>query len=172
LEQKFLQVDLTVIGGGPAGYSAALRGSQLSRSILLIEKEEIGGSCLNKGCIPSKLLLESTDSINYFRKIVDLGIKINNNRLDMKNIRLRNERIIKKMVTRMQSNLEQSGIIVFRGQARLINSHLVSIENIDFQFTVVSRSVVVATGSRPLIPSIQGINNAITTDYLRELNRL
>ena len=74
--------DLTVIGGGPGGYVAAIRGGQLGLKVALVEKGEIGGVCLNRGCIPSKALIKNAEVLSLIRNASEFGISIENLKYD------------------------------------------------------------------------------------------
>nr|WP_279369021.1 FAD-dependent oxidoreductase [Clostridioides difficile] len=87
-----MNTDLIVIGGGPGGYVAAIRGAQLGLSVVIVEKNELGGTCLNTGCIPTKALFKDAQVLNYFNHAEEYGIKVDKYGLDLEKVQKRKKK--------------------------------------------------------------------------------
>jgi dihydrolipoamide dehydrogenase len=137
--------DVAIIGSGPGGYVAAIRAAQLGLKTAIIEKDEIGGLCLNWGCIPSKALLHSADLANEIRRAAAYGIGYDNVRLDLGVAVDRSREVVAKMVGGVKTLLEQNKVEVIRGTARLAGPSRVAItpENRSIE----AANVIVATGA-------------------------
>ncbi len=166
------KVDITVIGGGPAGYSAALRGAQLGAEVLLIEEKKLGGVCVNSACIPSKLLLYSTGVLNQVRNVAASGVRVGKISLDISTLMERNKAIINNMVARIATVLKKYKVKIIHGHGRITSPRSVQIDKQGRIFNVESRNIIIATGSRPKIPPIAGVEHAVTTEHLPNLSKI
>lgn len=143
--------DMAVIGGGPGGYVAALRGRQLGLSVVLVEKEKIGGVCLNRGCIPTKTLLADVDGLRWARRAAADGIIPATPMIDFSRLMERKTRVVDGLVTNLQKWLRATGVEVIPDRA--------TIREPGFMVTsggreIAARGIVIATGSRQrLIPA-------------------
>src|SRR5690554_3052129 len=95
---KMIEKDITIIGGGPGGYVAAIRAAQLGATVALIEEREIGGTCLNRGCIPTKALYTNAEILNTLREINRFGINVENYSLDFEEVQKRKQEVVNKLV--------------------------------------------------------------------------
>jgi dihydrolipoyl dehydrogenase len=138
--------DVAVIGAGPGGYVAAIRASQLGLRTIVIEKEQVGGLCLNWGCIPSKALLHAADVLNLLRHGDDLGISYDNLRADLSVAVDRSRDIVAKFVRGVGTLLAQNGVEVVQGAARFAGPHALAIDPGDR--TIDAANVIIATGAR------------------------
>lgn len=112
--------DFGIIGAGPAGYSAAIRASQLGKSVVLFEKEFVGGVCLNKGCIPTKTFLHCADVYNSLKKVSNLGIEIDNYSINFEKVAERKEKTVEKIRKSLEMLLKSYGIEIVYGEAKLL----------------------------------------------------
>lgn len=173
--------DLIVIGSGPGGYVAAIKAAKLGKRTALIEKDEIGGTCLNRGCIPTKTLMHSTHFLSEARKMEEAGIYITGINLDYDKLMGRKDEVVAKNRKGIEGLLKANGVTLYRGSATIIESHLVRITSlsdftsqgeIDTQRQVAidieANNILIATGSVPVIPDIPGanLNNVVTSDDL------
>ena len=143
--------EIVVIGGGPAGYSAAIRAAQLGRSVTLVERAAIGGVCLNEGCIPSKALLSASRSLSRMRDAASMGIEVEA-RLDFTRLRSWRQRVVDKLSGGVSQLLNHYGVNVLHGVARFVNDRRIAVERGEsFEF-VEFGGAVIASGSRPLAP--------------------
>ena len=172
VDAEILNTTLTVIGGGPGGYSAALRGAQLGADVILIEKEKLGGICFNLGCIPSKLLLHTTGILQQMHNAVKIGTLIGKARLDLNCLLAHKNRLINNMITELEKILKRNGVQVVYGLGRLSSAGIVEVDRKKGPLRIKSNAIIIATGSNPFIPSIQGIIHAVTTEHLPDLNRV
>jgi dihydrolipoamide dehydrogenase len=141
------EYDIAIIGGGPGGYVAAIRAAQLGKSVVLIEKERVGGLCLNWGCIPSKALLWNAEVVNLVRDAETYGIAFDNLRLDMSKAIDRSRQIVDQMVKGVEFLLSKNGVRVISGQASFVTAHQLRIEGSDE--LIDATNTIIATGARP-----------------------
>ncbi len=144
-------VDVVVIGGGPAGYSAAIRAAQLGRSVTLVERARIGGVCLNEGCIPAKALLSAAKLYRQIGQAGAMGIDAKP-RLDLVRLQQWKDGVVGRLSTGVSQLLERYKICVKTGTAYFASEHRISVESADtFEFLDFNAALV-ATGSRPVDP--------------------
>lgn len=152
--------DLAVLGGGPAGYVAAIRGAQLGARVALVEKDRPGGTCLNRGCIPTKALVESAKALELARRSADLGVDLKAGPVDYARVAARKDRVVARLVGGVETLLKGNGVQRFTGRGALKGPGTIEVAGPDGQLTRVdARRIIVATGSRParvLIPGLDG----------------
>lgn len=141
-EQKF---DLVVIGGGPGGYVAAIRAAQLKMSVALVEKEHLGGICLNWGCIPTKALLRSSEIHHLLKHADQFGFKIKGIEVDFKKIVERSRAVSKQLTGGIAHLLKKNKVTVFNGEGKLLGGGKLSVNGKD---TLSAKHIIVATGAR------------------------
>ena len=170
-----MNYDLIVIGSGPGGYVAAIRGAQLGMNVAVIEKPEIGGICLNWGCIPTKSLLKSAQVLDYARHAEDYGVKIENTQPDFGAIIARSRGVAEKMSKGIQYLFKKNNITVIEGQGKLTADKKVEVTANDGAKQIYeAKHIILATGARsrqlPAIPQdgkrIIGYRQALTLDHL------
>lgn len=159
------QVDVCVIGAGPGGYVAAVRAAQLGLKVALVERDELGGVCLNRGCIPTKAMLRSADVLTTLKHAADYGVVAENVRVDFGAVLARKDKVVKQLVQGVGGLVRSYGVDVVRGSARLGAGGRVSVESADGG-TVEARNVIIATGSSPAKLPITGADgrNVIDSD--------
>lgn len=147
--------DVVVLGGGTGGYVAAVRGAQLGLKVALVEKEKVGGTCLHRGCIPSKAYLRSAEVLNHFRHSKEFGIKSGEVELDFPAVFARKEKIVGNLHKGVQGLLKKNGVTVFAGTGALVPpsifspNGLVSVMVGEQQELLEFSKIILATGSRP-----------------------
>lgn len=142
--------DLVVIGAGPGGYVAALRAAQVGLRVGLVERAELGGICLNWGCIPTKSLLHTADVLRDLRGASDLGIVVGPPTLDFPRVIARSRAVAGKLARGVEHLLRKAGVIVIRGQASFVDSHTIEIRAAEEDTARhAAKHVVVATGASP-----------------------
>ncbi|KJV81823.1 dihydrolipoyl dehydrogenase [Rickettsia hoogstraalii str. RCCE3] len=139
------QYDVAVIGGGPGGYVAAIRAAQLKKKVVLIEKEHLGGVCLNWGCIPTKSLLKSAEVFEYIKHAKDYGIDSKGAEINIKKIVERSREISNKLAGGVKLLLKKNKVTVIDGVASLAGSKVISIND---KPTVKADNIIIATGAR------------------------
>jgi dihydrolipoamide dehydrogenase len=153
--------ELVIIGGGPAGYVAAIRAAQLGGRATLIEMDALGGTCLNRGCVPSKTLLYSAELYETMKKSERFGIMAKDVSADLARMQARKNTVIKTHVSGVESLLKGNKIEVIKGRARLLPSKQVEIESGDGQKQVIqAQKIILATGGRPITLPIPGADSS------------
>ncbi|MBI3733561.1 MAG: dihydrolipoyl dehydrogenase [Chloroflexi bacterium] len=137
--------DVVVIGGGPAGYVAAIRAAQLGLQTALVEKEELGGVCLNWGCIPTKALLKNAEVLSYFQDAEQWGLTFDNLRVDWGKAVSRSRQVVKRLTTGVGSLMKKNKIDVFKDEGFLRAKDTVELKGGQ---QLKTKNIIVATGSR------------------------
>ena len=162
--------DVAIIGAGPGGYVAAIRAAQLGGKVVIIEKDELGGVCLNRGCIPTKVMLSSADAYDLIvNRSKDMGINVGQASLDYPKVLDRRDRVVKQLVSGVAFLMKSHNIQVLKGTARLVNRNTIEVALADGpdgsragkKESITSRNIIVATGSEPVdlpIPGLEGPN--------------
>ena len=148
---------VAVIGGGPGGYVAAIRAAQLGADVTLIEKEQLGGTCLNVGCIPTKALLHGAELYNEAKNASEWGV-YTDIRLDFTAMQRRKAAVVRKLIGGVQGLLRANGVKVIIGTAQFLDSKklIVNVKNGEQMLTF--DRIIIASGSVPAVPPIPGID--------------
>ncbi|MFS0654433.1 dihydrolipoyl dehydrogenase [Bacillus sp. 179-C3.3 HS] len=149
--------DLTVIGGGPGGYTAALQAAERGLKVALIEEDFLGGTCLNRGCIPSKTLLKHAEVIESIEQAKGWGIETGEMVLSFEKMRKRKDDVIEKLRGGIAFLLKQGKIDVYNGKGTALSPHRIQIEKQEGVEFIETKELMVATGSTPAIPPIPGL---------------
>jgi dihydrolipoamide dehydrogenase len=154
-----MEKDIIVIGGGPGGYVAAIRASQLGAKVTLVEKERLGGTCLNAGCIPTKVLLHTAEIYSEYKSSQDMGLNISSAGVDWDRLQLRKTGVVNQLVDGVYGLLASNNVELVEGSAEFINKNKVKVLKKDGSTTILeSEGIIIASGSLPFIPPIDGIN--------------
>ena len=140
--------NLIILGSGPGGYVAAIRASQLGFNTAIIEKENLGGICLNWGCIPTKALLKSAQVFNYIKKASDYGLKIKSYEKDFKSIIERSRNISNSMSDGVKFLMKKNKIDIITGHGKVLNEKKVEVENKKKKTIFGADNIIIATGAR------------------------
>ena len=169
-----MKFEIAVIGSGPGGYVAAIRAAQLGKKVAIIERAELGGICLNWGCIPTKALLKSAHVFDYLNHAEDFGFnKIDNIGFEFGNIISRSRGVADKMSKGVQFLMKKNKIEVIQGEAKVLPGKKIAVKAADGTSTEVSADhIIIATGGRsrelPSMPQdgkkIIGYRQALTLD--------
>ncbi len=166
-----LDYNIIVIGGGSAGLVSSYIASATKSKVALIEKNKMGGDCLNTGCIPSKALIRSSKILSYIKRHQEFGIKSATTEFDFANIMERVQTVIKKVEPHDSIERYTSlGVNCFTGQAKVLSPHEVEVNGT----VITTKNIIIATGARPTIPSIQGLDKIdfLTSENLWDLREL
>ncbi|MEI4791446.1 dihydrolipoyl dehydrogenase [Bacillus sp. FJAT-53060] len=177
------EYDLVILGGGTGGYVAAIRASQLGLKTAVVEKSKLGGTCLHKGCIPSKALLRSADVYQTVKRAADFGVEISGISLQFSNVQKRKTDIVEKLAGGVKHLMKQGKIDVYEGIGRILGPSIfspmpgtISVEmaNGDENEMLIPKQVIIATGSRPrVLPGLESNGTHIlTSDDALELQEL
>ena len=152
--------DLAIIGGGPGGYCAAERAGSAGLSVVLFEKKELGGVCLNEGCIPTKTLLYSAKVYDYARHADLYGVSVEGASFDYSKILKRKTKVVRKLVGGVKLKMKNAGVTVVDGEAVIAGpvagGFVVSCGGVEY----VTRNLLVCTGSEAVVPPIPGLKDA------------
>lgn len=141
--------DLVVIGAGPGGYVAAIRAAQLGLKTAVVEKEHLGGICLNWGCIPTKALLRSAEVYDLLHHLDEFGLSASNISFDMKKVVARSRAVSKQLADGVKHLLKKNKITVFNGTGVLKNNTTISVTDTSNKTTeVTAKNIIIATGAR------------------------
>lgn len=143
------QYDIAVIGSGPGGYVAAITAAQKGKKVSLIEKKEIGGTCLNVGCIPTKCLIASANLLEKIKQSSKFGISIKELSIDFNKIQKRKDEVIENLKAGLENLLKSNKIDIIKGKARFISPHEIKIEG-EENTILKAEKIIIATGSEPL----------------------
>lgn len=141
--------DVVVIGGGPAGYTAAIRARQRGFNVLLVERDELGGTCLNRGCIPSKALIHCAKVWQTIKSAQQFGVIVSEARFDWSEMQKWANRVVSTLRRGLQSLLKHHGVVVERGEAKLHGANEILVPSSDGEKVHTAKAIVLATGSSP-----------------------
>ncbi len=143
-----VKVDLAVLGGGPGGYVASIRASKMGLKTAVIERDYLGGVCMNCGCIPTKTLYHVAFILNEIKKAKDFGIDVSEPKLDFKKTMARKDQIIEMQRKGLQSHFKKNNIELIKGSGRIIARDRVAVRTLDSQeIEVEAKNIIIATGS-------------------------
>jgi pyruvate/2-oxoglutarate dehydrogenase complex dihydrolipoamide dehydrogenase (E3) component/uncharacterized membrane protein YdjX (TVP38/TMEM64 family) len=168
---KSFDYNLVVIGAGSAGLVASYIAATVRAKVALIEKNEMGGDCLNTGCVPSKALIRSARMLAYARRAKEFGFRSTQVDHTFAEVMERVQRVIRTVAPHdSEARYRQLGVEVIRGEARITSPFAVTVNG----RTLTTRSIIVATGARPFVPPIAGLKEAgyLTSDTLWSLREL
>jgi dihydrolipoamide dehydrogenase len=157
--------DVIVVGGGPGGYPAAIRASQLGKRVALVEQEHLGGICLNWGCIPTKALLRSSEIHHLLGRLDEFGFEAGDVSFDLQKVVQRSRKVAKRLTTGVKGLLKKNGVTVFDGRGRLAGAGRVDVTKDGASVAALSApAIVLATGARArVLPGLEPDGERIWT---------
>lgn len=160
--------DLIVIGAGPGGYVAAIKAAELGMNVAVIEKDNLGGTCLNKGCIPTKSLIHATELYRQMQHSEDFGIIHEGISYDIEKIFSYKDGVLEKLRNGIDQLFKSNKITLFKGTAKIFKDNIVNVTTNDELIELKGKKILIATGSKPAIPNIPGVNTpgVVTSDEL------
>lgn len=167
-----MEKDLVIIGGGFGGYVAAIRAAQLGAKVTLIERGQLGGTCLNRGCIPTKAFYKNAQFLNSISHSSEYGVDINEYSFDFKKAQERKRSIVGKLTSGVGQLLMGNGVEVIQGCGRIIDKNTVEVvDKTNSNHLITTKNILIATGSKPSMPPIPGSNlkGVITSNELLEM---
>lgn len=166
--------DLIVIGAGPGGYMAALEAAKYGMKTALVEKDRLGGTCLNRGCIPTKTLMHSSELYREMKSAQELGIYADQLRFDLRQIYERKDAVVGQLHDGIAGLMKKHRITVYEGLGRIDGEHQVTVVMPEKEETVCGEYILIASGSEPAVPPIPGANlpGVITSDELLQTDIL
>jgi len=169
------EYDIAVLGGGPGGYIAAIRAAQYGKKVALIEARELGGTCLNRGCIPTKALLHCAEVYEQTANAASFGISAAEVGFDYGKMAAYKSATVDKLVSGIAGLEKAHGVKVIKGFGRLTDSHSMDVvQSDDEHLSVTFDKLILATGSAPARPPIPGIDgkNVVTSDDILAMEEL
>jgi dihydrolipoamide dehydrogenase len=169
------EFDVVVLGGGPGGYATALRAAQLDLSVAMVEKDKVGGTCLHRGCIPTKALLHAGEVADTAREAGQFGIRAELTAVDMAQLNAYKDGVVSKMYRGLQGLLKAAGrITVVAGEGRLAGPTTVAVTENGAERRLTGRKLVLATGSfsRTLPGLAVDGERVIASEHALELDRV
>ena len=153
--------DLAVIGGGPGGYVAAERAGTAGLSVILFEKKELGGVCLNEGCIPTKTLLYSAKVYDYTRHADKYGVNVDGSSIDFGAIFKRKQKVVKKLVGGVRVQMKNAAVEVVKEAAVITGRGSEGFDLAAGESTYTARNLLICTGSEAAVPPIPGLREGL-----------
>ena len=178
---QLYKYDLVIIGGGPGGYVAAIRAAQLGGKVALVEKERVGGTCLNRGCIPTKALMRSVEVLKLVEEAPACGVIVEEPAFDFARLMARKGEIVARLVGGVEALLKTHRVEVISGTATIPKPGLVLVKPATGDTSpasnlqpLTSKNIIIATGSVSARPPIAGLNapGVLTSDDVLELEEV
>ncbi|MCG8481786.1 MAG: FAD-dependent oxidoreductase, partial [Clostridia bacterium] len=172
-KKEDVQCDIAIIGGGPGGYVAAIRAAQLGAKVTLIEKDRLGGTCLNYGCIPTKSFVKSAHLLDEIKHAEQFGILVDEPKADMAKIVDRKDEVVSTLVGGIQYLLESWNIKYINGEAKLEGEAIV-VKNKKVDATIQAKNIILAVGSTAVKLNIPGadLEKVLTNKEILELKEI
>ncbi|CEG22552.1 Dihydrolipoyl dehydrogenase [Planococcus massiliensis] len=166
--------EVVVLGGGPGGYVAAIQAAKLGKRVALIEARELGGTCLNRGCIPSKTLLRHAEVIETIEQAKEWGIETGPVSFSLSKMIARKDAVIQQLRNGIAYLLKRGEIKVYEGFGEVRKDRTIAIRMEDKEELIKGDRLILATGSKPLIPPIPGIESAayFTSDTIFDIEKI
>lgn len=163
---KVERFQVGILGGGPGGYVCALRAAQLGLSVVLIEGDRLGGTCLNRGCIPTKALVKTADLWRELQHAEKFGIMAGERSFDFEKIIERKDRVVNTLVAGVEQLMKAAKIQVIKGWGEIIEAGRIDVETESGKISLEVENVVIATGSAPFYIPIPGarLDGVMTSD--------
>ena len=162
--------DVVILGGGSGGYAAALRATQLGQTVALIERDKLGGTCLHRGCIPTKALLHAGEIADQARESAQFGVRASFEGIDIAGVHAYKDGVVGRLFKGLQGMIASRGITVVNGSGRLVSPTAVEVNGERYE----GRHVILATGSEP--KSLPGLtidgNRVISSEHALVLDRV
>lgn len=150
--------DLVILGGGPGGYVAAIQAGRAGLKTVLIEKDKLGGTCLNRGCIPTKFFLHVSQ--NYYEATKSEVFSFDNARYDLQKLYEEKNKTVDKLVAGIEGLIKNAGVDFVQGEGKLESDHSVSVNGTVYEF----KNLIIATGSKVFALPIPGIEKTLSSD--------
>lgn len=173
-KKEEIETKVTIIGSGPGGYVAAIKLAQLGAEVVLVEKDSIGGTCLNRGCIPTKALVKSADVFKNIKESEDYGCQVENYNLDIGKVISRKNQIISQLREGISHLLEKNNVKYVKGFGEILDKNTVLAKTKYTETTIKTEYIIIATGSTTSKLPIPGIEleNVLESTEILEIDRL
>jgi len=161
------QFDVTIIGGGPAGYEAAIAAAKKGMKTALVESRQLGGTCLNRGCIPTKTILHSVDLYAEMKNGEEIGVHAEDIRCDMETVQQRKDAVLEQLVGGIGALMKKHKVTVFQGHGTILDAGHVAVHG-ESEALIQTGKILIAAGSVPSLPPIPGalLPGVMTSDEM------
>ena len=149
-----MKYQVAIVGGGPAGYTAAELAGKAGLSVVLFEKRSLGGVCLNEGCIPTKTLLYSAKVYDYAQHASKYAVTVGESAVDLPKVIARKQKVVRKLVLGIKSKLTGAGVQIVTGEAQVVDAHTVKVGEESYECD----KLILCAGSETFIPPIPGVD--------------
>ena len=169
------EIDVVIIGGGPGGYVSAIKTAHLGLKAVLVEKDKLGGVCLNRGCIPTKALVSTAELLNHIQRAGEFGIQVKDYSFNFPAIMKRKDLITRRLSSGVEQLMKANQVRVVKGEGQIIEPGKVEVTDTAGQKEVIkTKNIIIATGSSVMKLHIPGINSngVITSDGALSLSEL
>ncbi|HEC93073.1 MAG TPA: FAD-dependent oxidoreductase, partial [Candidatus Atribacteria bacterium] len=167
------EIDVVIIGGGPGGYVSAIKAAHLGLKVVLIEKDKLGGVCLNRGCIPTKALVSTAEILNNIKRAEEFGIQVKDYSIDFPAIMKRKDLITQRLSSGVEQLMKANQVRVIRGEGQIVEPGKVEVtDSVGEKEVIKTKNIIIATGSSVMRLPIPGIDSegVITSDEALSLN--
>lgn len=166
--------DVIFLGAGSGGYVGAIRAADLGKKVCIIEERDLGGTCLNRGCIPTKALLKSAEVFHTIKEAKTFGIKVDSFGYDVNGIFDWKENVVRKLVSGVEYLLKSRKVVIKKGRGRIVDNETIEVETLQGKELVQGDNIVIATGSEPAIIPTFNIDgkNVLTSDDALKLREI
>jgi len=165
-----LQVDIAFLGGGVAGYTGAIRARQRGASVAVVERDQLGGTCTNRGCIPAKALIYCAEVARHVRRAKEFGITAAAPEVDWPGVVKHVDGVVTRLRKGVEFLMERNGVQVLRGRGRLADARTIAVERAESETIIRAAKVIISSGSEPATIPIPGAaEHTVTTDQIYHL---
>ncbi len=173
-QKEEIKADITIIGAGPGGYVAAIYAAKQGKKVIVIEKEHVGGTCLNHGCIPTKALVRSSEVYRNMKEADSFGIFAENVSVNMGKVISRKDDIKDQLKNGIEYLLQKHDIQKLEGNGEIIDANTVFVKTNRKETTINTKDIIIATGSEPSMVPIKGIDskNVLTSKEALQMTNL
>ncbi len=169
-----MKYDIAILGAGPGGYVAAIRAAQLGAKVVVIEKDKLGGTCLNRGCIPTKALVAAAEKYNDIKKAAEFGIEIDNYKMNFKQAHKRKNEVVERLVKGIHFLFKKNKIDLISGYGIIEGKNEIIVEKENEKIKIQCENIIIATGSKPALIKNLGYNGEtiITSEEALKIDKI
>jgi len=173
-KKEDIDVDITIVGAGPGGYVAAIQAAKSGAKVALVEKENIGGTCLNRGCIPTKAFVRSSEVFKNLKESETYGLTAENISVDINKVVSRKNEVVKQLVSGIEYLIDKNNILLFKGEGDILDNHTVFTKNGNKETTIHTKNIIIATGSESSLIPLKGVDspNVLTSKEMLDLKEM